>query len=372
MPKNNLELLNQLGQSIWLDFIDRSILTDGTLAGLIQQDNLAGLTSNPAIFEKAISQDKAYTDDIQRTKHSDVSSQTLYSTLVLEDIARAADLFLPVYKASAGRDGYVSIEVSPLLARDSEASIVEARELWASLNRPNIMIKIPGTEQGLKAIAILLAEGINVNVTLLFSIERYVAVLENYVQALEVRQAKGLPLNNVASVASFFLSRIDVKIDAILDAMPTGSDASTATHELRGRTAIASAALAYQQYQNMVQSTRWQALVKNGAKVQRLLWASTGTKDPAYSNIKYVEALIALDTVNTLPRDTLDAYRAHGEPVLRIAQSMADAQQVMLQLDAMGIDIPTLMQALEEEGIRKFVEPYNKILTTLDSLRTGV
>ena len=368
MQNKNLNLLHKLGQSIWLDFIDRSILADGTLAALIRQDDLAGMTSNPAIFEKAISRDKAYADDIQRLNQGDINAQTLYGTLVLEDIGRAADLFLPVYSASAGRDGYVSIEVSPLLARDSQASIMEARELWTRLDRPNIMIKIPGTEEGLLAVRTLLAEGINVNVTLLFSVERYAAVLETYLQALELRQKQGLPLGNVASVASFFLSRIDVKIDALLDAMPTGNADNKVAQELRGRAAIASAALAYQHYQSVIQSPRWQALAKNGASVQRLLWASTGTKDPAYSDIKYVEALIAPDTVNTLPRDTLDAYRAHGEPALRIAQSMADAEQVMAQLAALGIKMSVLMQELEEEGIRKFVEPYNKILSTLERL----
>jgi transaldolase len=366
--KNNLNHLNELGQSIWLDFIDRSIMADGTLAALIEQDDLAGLTSNPAIFEKAISQDKAYTDDIYRMNQDKTNAQTIYSRLVLDDIGRAADLFLPVFEASKGRDGYVSIEVSPLLARDTEASVAEARELWADLKRPNIMIKIPGTEQGLPAIGSLLQQGINVNVTLLFSLERYAAVLETYMQALEHRLAHGLPLDNVASVASFFLSRIDVKIDAILDARQKDQSLEKA-HELRGRAAIASAALAYQHYQDVVQSERWQKLADNGASVQRLLWASTGTKDPSYSDVKYVEALIAPDTVNTLPRETLDAYRDHGEPQLRIQESMADAGSVISRLTDLGIDIHALMQQLEEEGIQKFIDPYRKILQKLDRIR---
>jgi transaldolase len=365
--KNNLKLLNNLGQSIWLDFIDRSILADGTLGNLIQQDALAGLTSNPAIFEKAISKDKAYIDDIKRLNQRKTNAQTIYNSLVLDDIARAADLFLPVYQQSQGRDGYVSIEVSPLLARDTQASIAEARELWASLKRPNIMIKIPGTKEGLVAIEALLTEGINVNVTLLFSVERYVSVLETYLKALEQRQTKGLPLDNVASVASFFLSRIDVKIDALLDALQKDST-SVSAQDLRGRAAIASAALAYQHYQNVVQSPRWKALADNGANVQRLLWASTGTKDPTYSDVKYVEALIANDTVNTLPRETLDAYRDHGEPALRIEQSMSDAQQIISQLAALEIDMSDLMQQLEEEGIEKFIQPYRKILITLERI----
>ncbi len=347
--KNNLNNLKHLGQSIWLDFIDRSILADGTLNKLIRQQGLAGLTSNPAIFEKAITHDRAYTDEIQHMKQNNLDASSMYTKLMLEDIARAADIFLPVYEASNGRDGYVSIEVSPLLARDTEASIAEAAELWESLNRPNIMIKIPGTEEGLLAIETLLIGGININVTLLFSVPRYTRVLETYMHALEYRKAKGLPVNNVTSVASFFLSRIDVNIDALLDKMVQQNPAAQA---LRGRAAIASAALAYQHYQEVIQSKRWQTLTEDGAMVQRLLWASTGTKDPSYSDVKYVEALIAEDTVNTLPLETLGAYAEHGEPMLRIDQSISDAQQVLSQLDDMEIDIAQVTHELEKEGIQ--------------------
>ena len=363
-----LKQLNRLGQSIWLDFIERSILGNGDLAGLIQEDDLAGLTSNPAIFEKAISQDKTYSEDIARLGRAGMTREGLYTSLVLDDISRAADLFLPVYEQTAGRDGYVSIEVSPLLARDSEASIQEARELWAQLQRPNIMIKIPGTQEGLGAVRTLLAEGINVNVTLLFSVDRYDSVLETYLQALEDRQAQGLPLDRVASVASFFLSRIDTKVDALLDDIADDSHTAPA-RELRGRAAIASAALAYRHYQSVIQSPRWQNLATAGADVQRLLWASTSTKDPAYSEIKYVEPLIAENTVNTLPLNTLNAYREQGQPALRIDEAIASADEVMTQLADLGVDIPTLMQALEEEGIKKFVEPYQAILDKLDRLR---
>lgn len=360
---NTLKQLNQLGQSVWLDFINRSILADGTLAQWVENDALAGLTSNPAIFEKAISQDDAYAGDIAAKPGAEpVSSEKLYTELVLDDIGRAADVFLPVYKHSAGRDGFVSIEVSPLLARDTENSVREARVLWGRLQRPNIMIKIPGTEQGLPAVQTLLTEGINVNITLLFSVDRYVQVLETYLSALEARLASGLPLDSVASVASFFLSRIDVKVDALLDAIDNPQ-----AGELRGRVAIASAALAYKHFQSVMQSARWQTLAKAGARPQRLLWASTGTKDPAYTDIKYVEALIAVDTVNTLPQDTLNAYRDHGEPMLRIEQAIADADTVLAQLSSLGLDLPMLIQELEDEGISKFVEPYNKILTRLGS-----
>lgn len=368
MQNNPLNRLNQLGQSVWLDFIDRTILSDGTLSGLIENDSLAGLTSNPAIFEQAISQDKAYTHDIDRLVRSGATPVELYTALVLDDISQAADLFLPVYERTDGRDGYVSIEVSPLLARDSEASVKEARDIWARLNRPNIMIKIPGTTEGLVAVRALLAEGINVNVTLLFSVERYTEVLEVYLQAMEQRLAQGLTVDRVASVASFFLSRIDVKMDALLDNITVDEQQQSQARILRGRVAIACAALAYRHFQSVTQSARWQKLSAAGARVQRLLWASTGTKDPAYSDIKYVEPLVATDTVNTLPQKTMNAYRDHGQPALSIEQSMADAESVLRQIADLKIELAELMQALEEEGIRKFVEPYQSILEKINTM----
>ncbi|MGD2118674.1 MAG: transaldolase [Chromatiales bacterium] len=363
MKSNPLNSLNSLGQSLWLDFIDRGILADGTLSNLIEQDDLSGLTSNPAIFKKAISNGDNYSEDIVRLAHEGLSHTSVYNELVLDDIARAADFFLPVYQRTGGRDGYVSIEVSPLLARDARASIAEARDLWARLQRPNIMIKIPGTREGLPAITTLLAEGINVNVTLLFSVQRYAEVLEAYMQAMEQRLAQGLPLSGIASVASFFLSRIDVKVDAMLDDMDAQQELAS---DLRGRAAIASAALAHRHYLSVIESSRWQKLADAGASVQRLLWASTGTKDPVYSDIKYVEPLIAQDTVNTLPMKTLHAYRDHGEPELRIQQATADADQVMSHLAQLEIDLTQLSQQLEEEGIRKFIDPYQSILATLE------
>lgn len=365
METNPLRKLNSLGQSIWLDFIDRAILEDGTLAGLIDNDAIAGLTSNPAIFGKAIADGSHYQADIERLRAQNQDREAIYTSLVLDDIGRAADLFRPVYESSGGCDGFVSIEVSPMLARDTRASVQEARELWSRLDRPNIMIKIPGTLEGLEAIHTLLSEGINVNVTLLFSVERYAGVLETYLRALEARHEQGLPLQGVASVASFFLSRIDVKTDAILDA---AAEATPAARALRGRAAIASAALAYAHYQSVVGDARWQRLAHEGAKVQRLLWASTSTKDPAYSDTKYVEPLIAPHTVNTLPRATIEAYREQGQPALRIAESIAEADSVMRGLSQTGVDIAALTQALEEEGIRKFIDPYQTTLATLERL----
>jgi transaldolase len=369
MSTSPVNTLGSLGQSIWLDYIDRSMLNDGTLLQLIEEDGLAGLTSNPSIFEKAITGDAAYADDIATLGHAGATRESLYESLVLADIGHAADSFLPVYQRSAGRDGYVSIEVSPLLARDSAASVREARDLWAHLQRPNIMIKIPGTREGLVAVRTLLADGINVNVTLLFSAERYASVLEVYLTALEERLARGLAIDRVASVASFFLSRIDVKVDALLDAMQSDAARAKLAGELRGSAAIASAALAYRHYLSVTQDQRWQALASAGASTQRLLWASTGTKDPAYPDIKYVDSLVARDTVNTVPPETLNAYRDHGRPALRIDQAMAGAEDVMRQLAGLGVDMAAVAQALEEEGIRKFVEPYQSLLASLERLR---
>lgn len=369
MESNPLTRLNALGQSIWLDYIDRQILEDGTLAALIEHDRLAGLTSNPAIFEKAIAHGGQYAGAIAKLRATNADRETLYEHLVLSDIGHAADSFRPVYEASDGLDGYVSIEVSPLLARDTEATIAEARELWQRLDRPNIMIKVPGTEEGLPAIRQLLVDGINVNITLLFSVGRYLSVLDCYQDALEMRQSAGQPLAGVASVASFFLSRIDVKVDAALDALiDAGGEPSERARSLRGQAAIASAAFAYRRFREHSEQARWQTLRAAGARPQRLLWASTSSKDPAFSDIKYVEALIAPETVNTLPLSTLNAYRDHGDPEIRIEQAIEAASTVMHGLADLGIDMKQVDDELEAEGIEKFVKPYESLLATLGSL----
>jgi len=369
MKTNPLIALSNLGQSIWLDYIDRQILQDGTLQGLIDKDHLAGLTSNPAIFEKAIAQGGAYTDAISRLQADGASVEDMYEQLVLSDISLAADTFRPVYDASEGRDGYVSIEVSPLLARNTDATLAEARKLWKRLSRPNIMIKVPGTHEGIPAIRQLLSEGINVNVTLLFSVGRYLEVLSAYMDALESRRAQGLSLSAVASVASFFLSRIDVKVDALLDDIISKGDArADVARSLRGQAAIASAGFAYRRFTETIATPRWQALAASGAVTQRLLWASTGTKDPAYSDVKYVEPLIARDTVNTLPLDTLKAYRDQGKPALSIDNAIEQASAVMHGLAELGIDMGEIDKALEREGIEKFIKPYNSLLETFKTI----
>jgi transaldolase len=355
---------------LWLDYIDRRILIDGTLERLIAEDGVAGLTSNPAIFEKAITHDTCYADDIKRLGANGADREALYEGLILDDIARAADSFAPVYRRSNGQDGFVSIEVSPLLARDTEATVAEARRLWQRLDRPNIMIKVPGTAQGLPAIRQLLSEGINVNVTLLFSVGRYMEVLDTYMDALQQRLDSGLGVDRIASVASFFLSRIDVMVDPMLDNIAArGGEYAEQAVALRGRAAVASAGFAYRRFQEMSAQARWQELAAAGARPQRLLWASTGTKDPAYSDIKYVEALIAANTVNTLPRETLDAYRDHGQPLARIATAMDTAPQTMKGLAELDIDMHAVTEQLEREGIEKFVKPYQSLLETLGRVR---
>ena len=369
MKSNPLLSLSGLGQSIWLDYIDRQILQDGTLQRLIEKDHLAGLTSNPAIFEKAIAQGGAYAEAIKRLQSDGASVEDMYEQLVLSDIGLAADTFRSVYDKTKGRDGYVSIEVSPLLARDTDATLAEARKLWKRLARPNIMIKVPGTHEGIPAVRQLLSEGINVNVTLLFSVGRYLEVLSAYMHALESRREQGVPLAGIASVASFFLSRIDVKVDALLDAIISkGGTQADAARDLRGQAAIASAGFAYRRFTETIEASRWQSLAASGAVTQRLLWASTGTKDPAYSDVKYVEPLIAPDTVNTLPLDTLDAYRDHGQPALSIDQAIERASEVMHGLADLGIDMGEIDQALEREGIEKFIKPYNSLLDTFKTI----
>ncbi len=366
MNTNPLLDLHAIGQSIWLDYIDRSFLLDGSLDALIQQDQLAGLTSNPAIFEKAIASGDAYAGALSGLQADGVAAEEAYRQLVLDDIAQAADSLRAVYANTGGRDGYVSIEVSPLLARDTDATLSEARDLWARLDRPNIMIKVPGTREGLPAIKQLLLEGINVNVTLLFSVGRYLEVLSTYLSALEARQAAGLPLAGIASVASFFVSRIDVKVDGVLDDRVKRGDLDLETaRAVRGQAAIASAGFAYRRLREMMEDPRWSRLEAAGGAMQRLLWASTGTKDPQYSDIKYVEALIAPGTVNTLPLETLDAYRDHGKPQARIDQAIAQAPAVMHRLADLGIDMRVIDEELEQEGIAKFVKPYESILATL-------
>ncbi len=358
MEQNKLKRIHDFGQSVWLDFFDRKIMDSGELKKMIDEDGVRGVTSNPAIFEKAISASADYDEDVKRLSQEKNSLNEIFFSLAIKDIQRAADIFKPVYEESGGGDGFVSLEVSPHLARDTEGTIKQARELWKAVGRSNLMIKIPGTAEGLPAIRQCIGEGINVNVTLLFGLPRYREVADAYMSGLEDRVKLNLPIANTASVASFFLSRIDVMIDPVLTAK--GAD------NLKGEAAIASAKMAYKIYREVFYSERFKKLEALGAKRQRLLWASTGTKDPSVSDVKYVEALIGKETVNTIPMETLNAFRDHGKVANRLEEDMDKAENILSRLKSLGINIDAITQKLEDEGIEKFNQPYDKLLKAIE------
>lgn len=362
---NPLHRLAHFGQSVWLDYIERGFISSGDLASVIADDGVVGLTSNPAIFHKAIAAGGEYEPAIARWARDGLAAHEIYEALVIEDIRNAADALARVHEETRGRDGYVSLEVSPRLAHDAEGTFWEAKRLAALVNRPNLMIKVPGTQAGVDAARRLLVEGLNINVTLLFDPQRYAAVAEAHLQALEERLATGQPIHSVASVASFFVSRIDTLVDASLEAHP-----QAAARTLRGQAAVALAKLAYRHYRELLASPRWQALARRGAQPQRVLWASTGTKNPAYSDVKYVEALIGPDTVTTLPVETLIAYRDHGDPALRLESAAPDdgsraPERIIQELAAAGLEITTICAQLETTGVRKFIEPLDATLAEL-------
>ncbi|HKJ32856.1 MAG TPA: bifunctional transaldolase/phosoglucose isomerase [Balneolales bacterium] len=367
MNNNPLNKVRKLDQSIWLDFIRRGILVNGDLKKLIDEDSLRGVTSNPAIFEKAIDNSNDYDDAIDLLVMAGKSPDEVYEALTIEDVQQATDLFRSVYDKSDGTDGFVSLEVSPHLAHDTEKTIEEARRLWKKVDRPNVMIKVPGTQEGLPAIRQLISEGVNINVTLLFGLDRYRKVTEAYLSGLEDRLEQNKPINSIASVASFFLSRIDVMVDPMFeDIMQNGSDENAKMAEkLHGQVAIASAKQAYQIFKDEFAKDRFKKLNKKGANVQRLLWASTSTKNPDYSDVKYVEALIGPQTVNTIPMETLDAYRDHGNPELSLEKGLEDAVEAFKMLHKLNIDIDDVTQKLEDEGVDKFIKPFDQLMDTL-------
>lgn len=371
--KNPLRKLEEFGQSIWLDYIRRHMITSGELRRLIEEDGLKGVTSNPSIFEKAIAGSKDYDEAIRALAMQVRSAKEIYQNLTVEDVRRAADVFFPLYEELDGKDGFVSLEVNPHLARDTEGTVAEARRLWQAVERPNIFIKVPATLEGLPAITRLISEGINVNVTLLFGLPRYEKVAEAYIAGLEGRVARGDSLKRIASVASFFLSRIDVLVDPVLEKiMAAGGAQSTWAKSLRGEVAISCAKIAYSMYKRIFRSARFQALAAKGARPQRVLWASTGTKNPEYSDVKYVEALIGPETINTMPLETLNAYRDHGNPAPRLEEGLEQAYRVLQHLSELGINLDRVTRQLEEEGIEKFNQPYDSLLCTLEGKRQAV
>jgi len=360
---NPLLRLGQLGQSIWYDYITRDLLLSGELARLIREDGLRGMTSNPTIFEKAIAGSQLYDDDIRRLSERSLAPGEIFEALAVSDVQAACDAFAPLYRETDRRDGFVSLEVSPALANDTDATVQEAARLWNAVSRPNAMIKIPGTRAGLAAIRESIAAGINVNVTLLFSLQRYGEVIDAFLEGLERRVERRMDVTAIASVASFFVSRVDGKVDPLLDNMAVGTHRSSS---LRGKIAIANAALAYELFRKTLSGERWVRLSRAGAKPQRPLWASTSTKDPAYPDVYYVEALVAPDTVNTIPPETLEAYRDHGEPAVRIGDAIREAPRHMADLERTGIDLDAITRELEDEGVAKFAASHRSLLTGIE------
>ncbi len=364
---NPLKALHEQGQSPWLDYIRRSLFTSGELQRLIDEDGLMGVTSNPAIFEKAITGSQDYTAALAALETEHLDAMALYERLAIEDIQQAADLLKPVYERTQGRDGYVSLEVSPYLAKDTDGTIAEARRLWQAVQRPNLMIKVPATPEGIPAIQTLIGEGINVNVTLLFSQEAYRQVAEAYLAGLEALAAAGGDLQRVASVASFFVSRIDSLVDARVEAKLKAGEGDRALLEsLRGKVAIANAKLAYQAYKKIFAGERWERLAAAGARTQRLLWASTGTKNPQYSDVLYVEELIGPDTVNTIPPATWEAFRDHGRVRPTLESDLDAAHDTLETLAKVGISLTEVTDTLLVEAVRLFAEPFDKLLNSLD------
>jgi transaldolase len=362
---NPLKGLLEFGQSPWMDYIRRDLLTSGTLKKMIQEDGLMGMTSNPTIFEKAITGSKDYSDILESPEAKKLDAKGVYEKIAIRDVRDATDIFKPVYQQTKRRDGYVSLEVSPLLANDTQGSIDEARRLWKSVGRENVMIKIPGTEQGLPAIRTLLEEGININITLLFAQWVYEDVAEAFLQALEARAKKGQDISHIASVASFFVSRIDTLIDGQIDAkLKTTTDAkqSALLSGLQGRVAIANAKLTYHKYHEIYGGPRWKALAAKGAQTQRLLWASTSTKNPKYRDVLYVEELIGADTVDTIPPATFDAFRDHGRVRTSLTENLDDAAKTMLALEKAGISMKEVTDKLVVDGVRLFADAFKQLL----------
>jgi len=365
MEINKVKQIHSFGQSIWLDFIDRAIIGNGKLKSLIDDDGIRGVTSNPAIFEKAISSSDMYDADIAALSKGDKTTEEIFFGLAITDIQNACKLFEGIYNESPkGSDGYVSLEVSPFLALDTEGTTKQAHDLWLKVDRKNVMIKIPGTKPGLAAIRRSISHGININVTLLFGLPRYEEVAEAYIAGLEDHLQAGHSIEHISSVASFFLSRIDVLIDPMLDEKGLG--------DLKGEVAIASAKKAYEIYKRMFSGPRWEKLEAQGAKPQRLLWASTSSKNPAFKDTKYVEALIGADTVDTVPLETIEAFRDHGVAANTLEQGLDKATEILEKIKAAGIDIDKITQQLEDEGIEKFNAPFEKLLKSIEDQKEKV
>ncbi len=366
--KNPLLELQKQGQSVWLDYIRRDLITSGELKRLIDEDGLRGITSNPSIFEKAIAGSTDYAGFLDQLRAEGLSSGDMYERIAVRDIQDSADLLFPVYKATNKYDGYVSLEVSPTLARDTKGTIEEARRLWKTVARPNIMIKVPGTPEGVPAVRQLTSEGININITLLFAQEAYIKVADAYIEGLEAAQKAGIDISGIASVASFFVSRIDTLVDSMIDerlktAAPQEQELLRSVH---GKVAIANAKQTYRSYQQMIAGPRWKSLAAKGAQVQRLLWASTSTKNPKYRDVLYIEELIGPDTVNTIPPATIEAFRDHGVVRRTLDADLAAADETMAKLEKTGISMQKVTNQLLDDAIKLFADAFQKLLSVVE------
>ena len=363
---NPLVQLHEFDQSPWFDYIRHTLLTSGDLAKMVTQDGLKGVTSNPAIFEKAIAGSTDYAEILPKIREKTQEPKAVYEALAIGDVQLAADIMRPVYNETKKRDGYVSLEVSPYLARDTAGTIEEARRLWKAVNKPNVMIKVPATPEGIPAVKALISEGININVTLLFAVEAYEKVAQAYLEGLAAYAAKGGDLSGVASVASFFVSRIDTLVDGLLEKKIKESPSDANLKSLLGKTAIANAKLAFLAFKKIYASPAWSALAAKGAQKQRLLWASTGTKNPAYSDTLYVEELIGPETVNTIPPATFNAFRDHGKVRNSLAENLETAQSTLDAVAKAGINFVDVTDELLEDGLKQFSTAFEKLLKAVE------
>jgi transaldolase len=367
MPTSRLHQLHAAGQSVWLDYIDRTLLRGGELARRLREDALTGMTSNPTIFEKALAEGTAYDEQLAAVPDG-ATAWEVFELVETDDVRTACDIFADVYEATNGGDGFVSLEVSPGAAHDAEATIDEAHRLWRTVGRPNVMIKVPGTEEGVKAVRRLISDGINVNITLLFSVDAHRRVIEAYLEGLEARARAGQPVDHVGSVASFFVSRVDTEVDKRLDALLASAEgpARDRIAALKGKAAIANAKLAYQLFLEQFAGPRWEALANRGAKVQRPLWASTSTKNPAYRDVMYVEDLIGPDTVNTMPPATLEAFRDHGVVARTVDSHIEQERALLAELEALGISLREVTDKLLVDGLASFQKSFDSLIVGLE------
>lgn len=365
---NPLRELNKLGQSVWYDNLNRELLATGKLRKMVEEDGVSGGTSNPSIFEKAIATGNVYDGHIRELVARDAGIPAMFDALTVTDVQQSADVFRPAYDATRGADGYASLEVPPDLAYNTQATVDNARRLFKALDRPNVMIKIPGTQEGLPAVEQCLSDGLNINITLLFSVDNYEQVARAYISALEKRAQRGEPIDSIGSVASFFVSRVDTLMDDKLKAKIEAAGSETEkTHlqSLTGKAAVANAKIAYEKYRQIFSGPRWDALAAKGARVQRCLWASTSTKNPNYRDVIYVEELIGSDTVNTLPQNTLDAFRDHGRAALTLDQGVAEAHDVIRRIEAAGISFKAVTDELQTQGVKLFCDSFDKAVESI-------